>query len=71
MTTEGVINPYNGSTGTVGFASNPIDAAPTSQIVGIVLNNNGNADEVSGSPQNNFSEILPARISCWVYHNRN
>jgi uncharacterized repeat protein (TIGR01451 family) len=71
ITTEGVINPYNGSTGTVGSASNPADGTPTSQIVGIVLNNNGNADEVSGSPQNNFSEILPARISGWVYHDRN
>lgn len=71
ITTEGVINPYNGSTGTVGSASNPAGGTPTSQIVGIVLNNNGNADEVSGSPQNNFSEILPARISGWVYHDRN
>ncbi|MBE8716305.1 SdrD B-like domain-containing protein [Cellvibrio polysaccharolyticus] len=71
ITTEGVINPYNGSTGTVGSASNPDSGTPTSQIVGIVLNNNGNADEVSGSPQNNFSEILPARISGWVYHDRN
>ncbi len=70
ITTEGVIVPYNGSDGTPGTASNP-PSGPTSQILGIVLNDNGNEDEVSGSPQNNFSEVLPASIAGWVYHDRN
>jgi len=71
ITTEGVIREYNGAGGTVGTASNPQSGTPTSQIVGIVLSSNGNADEVGGSPQNNFSEIQPASISGWVYHDRN
>ncbi|HEY7886581.1 MAG TPA: SdrD B-like domain-containing protein [Cellvibrionaceae bacterium] len=69
VTTEGVIVPYNGSTGTVGSASNP--TAITSQIVGIVLNDSGDEDEVSGSPENNFSEVLPASIAGNVFFDRN
>lgn len=71
ITTEGIIAPLNASTGTAGIASNPASGTPSSQIASIVLNNNGNDDEVSGSPQNNFSEVLPASISGWVYHDRN
>jgi uncharacterized repeat protein (TIGR01451 family) len=69
VTTEGSIVTVAGSTGSAGSASNP--GTPTSQIVGIVLNNNGNADEVSGSPENNFSEVLPASIAGNVYHDAN
>lgn len=66
FTTEGTIAPVAGSTGTVGTASNP--STTTSQITGIVLNNNGAVDEVSGSPNNNFSEVLPVSIAGNVYH---
>lgn len=69
VTTPGSIVTVAGSTGAAGTASNP--GTPTSQIVGIVLNNNGNADEVSGSPENNFSEVLPASIAGNVYHDAN
>lgn len=69
FTTEGTIEPVAGSTGTVGTASNP--TSTTSQITGIVLNNNGNANEVSGSPNNNFSEVLPVSIAGNVYHDAN
>lgn len=69
VTTEGSIEPYAGSTGTVGVASNP--TSTSSQVVGIVLNDNGNANEVSGSPDNNFSEVLPASLSGNVYFDAN
>lgn len=71
VTVAGVIVPYADSTGTPGAASNPPGGTPTSQIVGIVLNNNGNADEVSGSPENNFSEYLPASVGGNVYYDAN
>lgn len=71
VTTEGTIVPVMGSTGTAGTGSNPVGGSPTSQITGIVLNNNGTADEVSGSPENNFSEVLPVSISGNVYHDAN
>lgn len=71
FTREGIIAPFAGSTGMVGDASNPGGGVPTSQIVNIVLNNNGNLDEVSGSPENNFSEVLPATLSGNVYFDRN
>lgn len=71
FTTEGTIEPVAGSTGTVGTASNPVGGTPTSQITGIVLNNNGNVNEVSGSPSNNFSEVLPVSIAGNVYHDAN
>ncbi|WP_049721350.1 DUF7933 domain-containing protein [Gilvimarinus polysaccharolyticus] len=69
ITTEGVITPYNGSGGTVGTPGNP--SVTTSQIVAIELTNSGDAQEVSGSPNNNFSEVLPASIAGNVYHDRN
>ncbi len=71
FTQAGTIVPFAGSTGTVGIASNPGGGAPTSQIVNIVLNNNGNTDEVSGSPENNFSEVQPVSIAGNVYHDAN
>lgn len=70
VTRPGIIAPYAGSTGTAGTAANPGNGMPTSQITAVVLNNNGNADEVSGSPQNNFSEVLPASIAGNVYYDR-
>ncbi len=69
VTTQGAIVGVAGSTGSVGTPSNP--GTPTSQIAGIVLGNNGNADEVSGSPENNFSEVLPASIDGNVYYDAN
>jgi hypothetical protein len=70
VTTEGTIVPFGASTGTPGTAANP--SASTSQITGIVLGDNaGNAGEVSGSPYNNFSEVLPAALSGNVYFDRN
>ena len=65
-TVAGSIVPYLGSTGTPGAASNP--TAATSQIIGIVLGNNGgNAGEVSGSTGNNFSEVATSSISGKVF----
>ncbi|WP_020210969.1 SdrD B-like domain-containing protein [Gilvimarinus chinensis] len=69
VTTEGEIISYNGSVGSPGRASNP--GTPTSQIVSIVISDNGNADEVSGSPDNNFSEVQPASIAGNVYYDVN
>ncbi|MFK7830365.1 MAG: SdrD B-like domain-containing protein [Congregibacter sp.] len=69
VTTEGSIEPFGGSDGTAGAASNPSET--TSQITNIVLNSNGDPDEVSGSPNNNFSEIAPASISGNVYFDEN
>ena len=69
MTDAGTIAPVAGSTGTPGIASNP--GTPTSQIANIVLNNNGNADEVSGSPNNNFSEVEPVSIAGNVWYDQN
>ena len=71
VTTAGTIAPVNGSTGTAGTASNPVSSTPTSQITAIVLNNNGNINEVSGSPDNNFSEVLPASIGGTVFFDAN
>lgn len=69
VTDAGTIVPVAGSTGTPGVASNP--GTPTSQIANIVLNNNGNADEVSGSPNNNFSEVEPVSIAGNVWYDEN
>ncbi|MDO6746564.1 DUF7933 domain-containing protein [Gilvimarinus sp. 1_MG-2023] len=69
VTTEGTIVGYNGSGGTPGVAANPSDT--TSEIVGIELTDSGDADEVSGSPNNNFSEVLPAQVAGRVYHDIN
>ena len=71
VVTAGSIASYNGSGGTPGTASNPPGGNPSSQILGIVLSDNGNADEVSGSPDNNFSEVLPATLAGNVYYDRN
>lgn len=71
ITRAGTIVPYAGSTGTPGTATNPPGAAPTSQVAAIVLNNNGNANEVSGSPENNFSEVRPVSIAGNVYYDAN
>jgi uncharacterized repeat protein (TIGR01451 family) len=68
VTQAGVIEIIAGSTGTPGVASNPIGGVPISQIIGIVLNNNGNADQVSGTSENNFSEVLPVSIAGNVYY---
>lgn len=65
VTTQGSIVPYAGSTGAPGVAGNP--SATSSQITGITLGDNGNAGEVSGSPDNNFSEILPASVAGNVF----
>ncbi|MEO0438298.1 MAG: SdrD B-like domain-containing protein, partial [Pseudomonadota bacterium] len=65
ISTEGTIVPVTGSTNSVGTAANPTPV--TSQITGIVLGNDGSASVVSGSPGNNFSEVLPASISGNVY----
>lgn len=67
-TTPGTITPVNGSDGTPGAGSNPDSGGYTSRIVGIVLNDSGDEDEVSGSPDNNFSEVPPAALSGHVYH---
>ncbi len=70
ITTAGTLVPTG--EGSTGSASNPA-SGPTSQITGITLavyNHNGD-DQVSGSPNNDFSEILPASISGHVYHDRN
>jgi hypothetical protein len=67
VTTAGTIESVNGSTGTAGIAANPLSMMPTSQITSIVLSNSGAADEVSGSPDNNFSEVLPASIGGTVF----
>jgi len=70
VTTEGTIVEFGASNGTPGTAANP--SALTSQITGIVLGDNaGNAGEVGGSPDNNFSEVLPATLSGNVYFDRN
>jgi uncharacterized repeat protein (TIGR01451 family) len=68
FTQAGTIERFGGS---VGAASNPVNGTPTSQIVNIVLDNNGDADQVSGSPDNNFSETLPVSIAGNVYHDAN
>lgn len=71
VTTPGTIAPVAGSTGTVGTALNPPGGVPTSQITGIVLNDSGNANEVSGSPDNNFSEVVPASVAGTVFFDAN
>jgi uncharacterized repeat protein (TIGR01451 family) len=65
ITTAGTIVSSAGSTGTAGSASNP--TATTSQIVGIVLNADGGGGAVSGSINNNFSELAVSTISGKVF----
>lgn len=67
-TTAGTITPVAGSTGTPGTASNP--SGSKSQVVGIVLNANGGGG-VSGSPNNNFAEVVPSSISGTVFLDQN
>lgn len=65
VSVPGTIVPIAGSVGVPGVADNP--SATTSQITAIELGDNGNPDEVSGSPGNNFSEVQPASIAGNVY----
>jgi uncharacterized repeat protein (TIGR01451 family) len=66
IATAGAIIPIGASTGTPGIASNL--TATTSQIVGIVLGKDGvDAGRVSGSINNNFSEVLPVSLSGTVF----
>ncbi|MEW6677640.1 MAG: SdrD B-like domain-containing protein [Pseudomonadota bacterium] len=69
ITSAGVINTVNGSTGSAGMASNP--TASTSQIVGVVLNGDGGSGEISGSAGNDFAEIMPSSISGTVFLDQN
>ncbi|TNE31618.1 MAG: DUF11 domain-containing protein, partial [Alphaproteobacteria bacterium] len=69
ITTAGVIGSVNGSTGTAGTASNP--TATSSQIINIILNNDGAGGEVSGSTGNNFAEIVLSSISGTVFQDAN
>lgn len=63
--TSGAIVPIATSTGTAGIASNPDSSS--SQITGIVLNDDGTSGETSGSPGNNFAEIVTSSISGQVF----
>ncbi|WP_252272769.1 SdrD B-like domain-containing protein [Pseudomonas subflava] len=66
---SGVITPANGSSGTPGSAGNA--TATSSQIEGIVLNDDGAAGEISGSQRNDFPEVLPASIAGSVFIDQN
>ena len=68
-TTAGTIVASNGSTGVPGSASNP--TGTTSQVVSIVLNDDGLGGEISGSIDNNFAEIIPSSISGRVFMDEN
>ncbi len=69
ITTPGTNQAVNGSSGTPGNASNP--TTTTSQITGIVLNDDGLGGEVSGSVNNNFAEVIPSSISGKVFLDHN
>ncbi len=69
ITTAGTIVSSNGSTGTAGTASNP--TSTLSQVIGIVLNNNGGGGEVTGSINNNFAEIILSSLSGTVFIDQN
>lgn len=69
IATAGTIKSIAGSAGTPGAAANA--SVTSSQVTGIELGNNGNADEVSGSPDNNFSEVEPASVAGYVYFDAN
>ncbi|MGH1378930.1 MAG: beta strand repeat-containing protein [Alphaproteobacteria bacterium] len=69
ITTAGTIVSSNGSTGTPGTASNP--TTTSSQITSIVINNDGGSGEVSGSVNNDFSEIILSSISGRVFEDQN
>lgn len=69
-TRQGTIVAIGASTGTPGTASNP--TATSSQIIGIVLGNDGGDNSrVSGSPNNNFSEVAPVGIAGTVFMDDN
>lgn len=69
-TRPGSIVAIGASSGTPGTASNP--STTTSQIVGIVLGQDGaDATRVSGSPNNDFSEVVPVSISGTVFMDMN
>jgi uncharacterized repeat protein (TIGR01451 family) len=68
ITTAGSITPVAGSSGTPGLASNP--TGTSSQIANVVLGSGGGGS-VSGSPDNNFAEILPSAISGTVFLDQN
>jgi uncharacterized repeat protein (TIGR01451 family) len=68
---EGTIEQINSSGGAPGTESNPTTSS--SQIISIVLGASGSTNaetgtaEVSGSPDNNFSEVLPVSVAGTVY----
>ena len=69
-TRQGTIVAIGASTGTPGTASNP--TTTSSQIVGIVLGNDGGDNtRVSGSPNNDFSEVAPVSIAGTVFMDDN
>lgn len=68
ITTAGTIQSIAGSTGSAGTASNPTSS--TSQVVGITLGDNGSGG-ISGSVNNNFSEIILSSISGNVFKDFN
>jgi len=68
-TTAGAIGAVNGSTGTAGTASNP--TTTSSQVINIILNNDGGGGEVSGTTGNNFAEIVLSGISGTVFQDAN
>jgi len=69
-TRQGTIVAVGASTGLPGTASNP--TATSSQIVGIVLGNDGGDNSrVSGSPNNDFSEVAPVSIAGTVFMDDN
>ena len=70
VTRQGSIVAIGASSGTPGTASNP--TATSSQIVGIVLGNDGGDNSrVSGSPNNNFSEVATVGIAGTVFMDDN
>ncbi|SEA71803.1 conserved repeat domain-containing protein [Desulfuromusa kysingii] len=68
-TTAGAIVSSNSSTGSSGTESNP--TTTSSQIVGIVLDDDGTSGEISGSTGNNFAEIIPSTISGTAFLDQN
>ncbi|MDO6514854.1 SdrD B-like domain-containing protein [Neptuniibacter sp. 2_MG-2023] len=69
IASAGDIVANNGSTGTAGSAANPTNI--TSQITGIVLNDDGGSAEVSGATGNNFAEVVPSTLSGYVFKDEN
>ena len=61
----GTITDVNGSTGSVGIASET--NSTSGAVIGIVLNADGGSGEISGSSNNNFTEIIPSSISGTVF----